>query len=159
MGVYSLAQRLARVSGIFSSLILLLLVLIGVTSIVGRRLFASPIPGDLEFMQLGAALAAPYAFAWCHFMRSDIQVNIATARLSVTLQRLLDRLGNLGIAVMSGLLAWRTGVLASEARMYEEATAILAIPVWIAQAGMVPGLALWCLVAALLFVARQGSPT
>jgi TRAP-type C4-dicarboxylate transport system permease small subunit len=60
---------------------------------------------------------------------------------------LLDAIGALLLALMVGLLAWRTMVGALSVREAGEATMILDLPMWISYAALGPGLALTALIA------------
>ncbi|MGB6007001.1 TRAP transporter small permease [Castellaniella sp.] len=118
------------------------LVVMSLISIVGRKLFAMPVPGDMEILMMVAATASATFFAYCHLEGGDVKVDFFTARaLPQTIHR-LDALGSLLVGLFGALIAWRSGVGALSLREAGETSAILGWPVWLAQAGMVPGFAL-----------------
>lgn len=119
--------------------------LLTVASIAGRACCAVPVPGDYELVQVLAAVAVSLCLPWCQLRRGHIAVDFFTARLPVRLQVRLDAFGQLLLAALAGLLAWRTAVGAADLRTAGETTMILGFPVWLAYAGLVPGLALACL--------------
>ncbi|MBZ4211682.1 MAG: TRAP transporter small permease [Rhodoferax sp.] len=121
------------------------LVIMSVVSIVGRKLFNAPVPGDVEVLQLSAAFASATFFAYCHLMHGDVKVDFFTANMSSQRRVLLDSAGSLLIALLGALLAWRTGVGALSLKEAGESSAILEIPVWLAQALMVPSFVLMAL--------------
>ncbi|MGD6626339.1 TRAP transporter small permease subunit, partial [Xanthomonas citri pv. citri] len=78
------------------------------SSIVGRALWSSPIPGDVELTQFGIALAISLCLPWCQLHGANIIVDFFTARAAARTQRLLDGIGAVLLAAMTALLAWRT---------------------------------------------------
>jgi TRAP-type mannitol/chloroaromatic compound transport system permease small subunit len=121
------------------------LVVMSIISIVGRKLFNAPVPGDVEVLQMFAAFASASFFAYCHLMHGDVKVDFFTAHLSGPKRCFLDATGSLLVGLVGTLLAWRTGVGAMSLREAGESSAILELPVWIAQALMVPGFVLLAL--------------
>lgn len=118
------------------------LVIMSIISIVGRKLFNAPVPGDVEVLQMFAAFASAAFFAYCHLMHGDVKVDFFTANIASTKRHFLDAAGSLLVGLVGLLLAWRTGVGAISLREGGESSAILEVPVWIAQALMVPSFAL-----------------
>jgi TRAP-type C4-dicarboxylate transport system permease small subunit len=118
------------------------LVVMSIVSIVGRKLFAKPVPGDVELLQMCAAFAAASFFAWCHLANGDVKVDFFTQGLKPRVVAALDAIGSLLVALFGALIAWRTAAGAVALHDVGETSAILAFPVWIAQALMVPGFAL-----------------
>jgi TRAP-type C4-dicarboxylate transport system permease small subunit len=121
--------------------------LLTVASIVGRSWLSRPIPGDVELSQFGIALCIALCLPWCQLQRANIIVDFFTQNLGPRSRGLLDGIGALLLAVMVGLLAWRTGVGALSVREAGEATMILDLPMWISYAVLGPGLALAALIA------------
>ena len=121
------------------------LVVMSIVSIVGRKLFNAPVPGDVEVLQMCAAFASASFFAYCHLMRGEVKVDFFTAHIASTKRQFLDAIGSLLVALVGALLAWRTGVGAISLREGGESSAILEVPVWIAQALMVPSFILLAL--------------
>lgn len=121
------------------------LVVMSIVSIVGRKLFNAPVPGDVEVLQMFAAFASASFFAYCHLMRGEVKVDFFTAHLAGNKRDFLDAAGSLLVGLVGALLAWRTGVGAISLREGGESSAILEIPVWMAQALMVPSFILLAL--------------
>lgn len=121
------------------------LVIMSIVSIVGRKLFSAPVPGDVEVLQMFAAFASAAFFAYCHLMRGEVKVDFFTAHLAEPKRCFLDAMGSLLVGLVGALLAWRTWVGAMSLREGGESSAILEIPVWIAQALMVPSFILLAL--------------
>lgn len=126
-------------------LVFIALVIMSVASIVGRKLFSAPVPGDVEVLQMAAAFASASFFAYCHLMQGDVKVDFFTAHMTTNRRLILDSIGSLLVALLGLLLAWRTGVGALSLKEAGESSAILEIPVWLAQALMVPSFLLMAL--------------
>ncbi|WP_441251896.1 TRAP transporter small permease [Tardiphaga sp. 71_E8_N1_1] len=127
------------------------LVMVGITclsivSIVGRKLAATPIQGDVEILQMIAAPAIACFFAYCHMIGGDVKVDFIAERFSKQIQDILDGLGSFLLALVAALLAWRTGAGAVALHESGETSALLAWPMWISQALLVPGFALQAIV-------------
>lgn len=118
------------------------LVVMSIVSITGRKLFAAPVPGDVEVLQMCAAAASACFFAYCHLTKGDVKVDFFTHNLPAAKIAALDAFGSLLVGLFGALLAWRTGAGAFSVKEAGETSAILGWPVWVAQALMVPGFAL-----------------
>lgn len=138
--------RASQLLAVIGGGIFLCLIVLTVLSIMGRKLFASPVPGDIEIMQMAAATACACFFAYCHISFNDLKVELLTARLGPRTNAVLDTLASLGVAGFGYVLAWRTYVAAVGTLETGESSAILAWPVAWFQFGMVPGFALLALV-------------
>lgn len=126
-------------------LIFICLVIMSVASIVGRKLFSAPVPGDVELLQMAAAFASASFFAYCHLMQGDVKVDFFTAHMATSRRLILDSIGSLLIGLLGLLLAWRTAAGALSLKEAGESSAILEIPVWLAQGLMVPSFFLMAL--------------
>jgi TRAP-type C4-dicarboxylate transport system permease small subunit len=138
-------RRLLAVSkqaAIGGGLVFVALVAMEIVSIVGRKLFSAPVPGDVEILQMCAAFASAAFFAYCHLARGDVKVDFFTHNLAPQRIALLDAIGSLLVGLFGALVAWRTGAGALVLKEVGETSAVLGLPVWIAQALMVPGFAL-----------------
>lgn len=118
------------------------LVVMSIVSITGRKLFSWTVPGDVELLQMCAAFAASAFFAYCHLVNGDVKVDFFTHSLAPWKVAAMDALGSFLVGTFGALIAWRTAAGALAIKEVGETSAILAFPVWIAQALMVPGFAL-----------------
>jgi TRAP-type mannitol/chloroaromatic compound transport system permease small subunit len=137
--------RVTKVVAIAGGLVFVALVAMEIVSIVGRKLFSAPVPGDVEILQMGAAFASATFFAYCHLIGGDVKVDFFTHDVKPHRVALLDAFGSLLVAIFGVLLAWRTAAGALVLKEVGETSAILGWPVWLAQALMVPGFALLAL--------------
>jgi TRAP-type C4-dicarboxylate transport system permease small subunit len=118
-----------------------------VYSVVQRALTSQPIQGDIELVQLGIAISISLCIAWCQLCGSNIIVDFFTSKAPASVNRMLDGLGCLMLALMYGVLSVRT--LYGAVAVYEsfERTALLDLPGWWTYAWLAPGLALGCVIA------------
>lgn len=118
------------------------LVGMSIVSIVGRKLASTPVPGDVEVLQMCSAVAASTFFAYCHLNHGDVKVDFFTAHLRAATIARLDAFGSLLVGLFGLIVAWRTAVGAVSLYGDGETSPILAWPTWLAQAAMVPGFVL-----------------
>jgi TRAP-type mannitol/chloroaromatic compound transport system permease small subunit len=132
----------AKQLAIGGGLVFVALVAMSLVSIVGRKLFAWPVPGDVEMLQMCAAFASSAFFAWCHLINGDVKVDFFTQGLRPRIVAGLDAFGSLLVGLFGALLAWRTAAGALSLWEVGETSAVLGWPVWMPQALMVPGFAM-----------------
>ena len=133
-----LARRFALVGGLVASG----LAVMTVVSIASRALFSVPIQGDVELMQVGIALCISLCLPWCQLHGGNIIVDFFTQGFKARVNRVLDGIGTLLLALMCALLSVRTAAGAVAVHSADEQTMILGLPMWWAYAMLAPGLAL-----------------
>lgn len=136
---------LTRVFAIAGGLGFVALVTMSIISIVGRKLAAAPVPGDIEIMQMGTAVASAAMLAYCEMEHHHLRVDFFTTRLSPSARHRLDALSHLLLAIVAAVVAWRTGAGAASLKEAGEASMLLLWPVWTVVAAMVPSFALLAL--------------
>lgn len=142
-------RRLAVLFAIVGGLAAAAVALMVCTSILGRALWARPVPGDVELTQFGIALAISLCLPWAQLHGSNIIVDFFTQRARAGTVRRLDAFGSLLLSLMVALLAWRTTVGAISVRESQETTMILGLPMWPTYAVLAPGLGLTGVIALL----------
>lgn len=140
-------RAIARYAAIAGGLLALVVGLMTVYSVVQRALTSRPIQGDIELVQLGISISISLCIAWCQLRASNIIVDFFTNKARPSVNRMLDGLGCLMLAVMYGVLSIRT--LYGAIAVYEsfERTALLDLPGWWTYAWLAPGLGLGCVMA------------
>lgn len=138
----SFLLRLARGLAVAGGLLFVGLVVMSVVSIVGRKTLGFIVPGDVEVLQMLAASASASFFPYCHLRHGDIKVDFFTHKLSQKTLWRMDAFGSLLVGLFGALVAWRSWAGAMTVKEAGETSMILAWPVWIPQALMVPGFAL-----------------
>ena len=142
-----LLRRVATAFALAGAAAALAAALLTVTSVALRALTSRPIQGDVELTQFLIALAISLCVPWCQLQGANIIVDFFTQRLPLSRRRVLDGIGALCMAVMLGLLSWRTGVGAVAVHAAGETSMIRALPMWWVYASLAPGLALAALIA------------
>lgn len=137
--------RASKVSAITGGLIFVAIVLMSIISIVGRKLFSAPVPGDVEVLQMAAAFASASFFSYCHLNGGDVKVDFFTAKASPATVHRLDAFGSLLVGLFGALITWRAAVGALAIKASGETSMILGWPIWVAQVLMVPGFLLMAL--------------
>lgn len=154
---------LTRLMAIVGGLIFVGLVVMSVISIVGRKTVGFVVPGDVEVLQMLAAAASASFFPYCHLLHGDVRVDFFTHNLSQRTLWVMDAVGSLLVGLFGALVAWRSWAGAMTVKEAGETSMILAWPVWIPQAFMVPGFAMLAVVGAYMFahqlrMAARGRP-
>ena len=134
--------RTSLVLAVFGVLIICALAVMLCVTIVARKLLGWQVTGDHELVQIFAAVSMSMLFPWCHLTGGNVIVDLLTSRLPDAANRALDRVGSLLLGAMALILAWLTGLLVEQTYARGTFTPLLAWPVWIPQALMIPGLLL-----------------
>ncbi|MCY1211550.1 Tripartite ATP-independent periplasmic transporter, DctQ component [compost metagenome] len=140
-------QRTAQGLALGGGCILLALVAMSLVSIIGRKLFATPIQGDIELMEIGAAVAIAAFLPLCELRGQHIKVDAFTLKLPVRVQAWLDAGAHFLCLLAALVLAWRTSLQVLESREYGEVSTLLSVPLWIPLLGIVPSLLLLAVTA------------
>ncbi len=143
----ALLRRLATLFALLGCVVASITASLTVASIAGRALLSKPIPGDVELTQFGIALAIALSLPWCQLRGGNIIVDFFTQELRPRGRQLLDGVGTLLLALMTGLLAWRTAAGAVSVYQASETTMILGLPMGHTYAVLAPGLALTAVIA------------
>lgn len=134
--------RLSWLLAILGSLTITGLALMLVTSIVARKLLDWQVTGDHELVRMFGAVAVSLMLPWCTISGGHVVVDLFTEGLPGWAKGVLARLGYLMLGLMAALLAWRTGVLVQATIASHAFSPMLAWPLWVFQAAMLPGLVL-----------------
>jgi TRAP-type C4-dicarboxylate transport system permease small subunit len=121
------------------------LIAMSIVSIVGRKLFASPVQGDVELMQMGAAVGAAAFLPLCELYDHNVKVDALTSWMNERSRAVLDSVAHALLTVAASLIAWRTTLAAVEGYSSGEVSTLLAVPMWLPVALLVPSFALLAL--------------
>lgn len=136
--LHQVVQSFALAGG----LVVIALIGMSVVSLVGRKLFSMPIRGDMELVEVGAAVAVAAFLPLCELRGMHIKVDVLTAWLPARARRSLDGLGHLLCALAAWVLAWRTWLQMHDSREYGDVTTLLSFPLWVPLLLIVPSLLL-----------------
>ncbi len=140
-------EILAKACAVLAGVLLTLITLMTVVSVVGRNTTGWTIVGDFELSGSAAGAAIALFMPWCQCERGHIIVDFFTTRASDAAREALDRFGALIVALVMGLLAWRSALGGLSAWTSQTGSMMLGFPEWIVYCGIVPGLALAAVIA------------
>jgi TRAP-type mannitol/chloroaromatic compound transport system permease small subunit len=138
-------MKVCQAAAIVGGLVFVVLVMMSLVSIVGRKIWSVPVPGDVELLQVCSAFASSAFFAYCHLNGGDVKVDFFTHHWAASKVHLLDSIGSLLVGLFGALIAWRASAGALSTLESGETTMILGWPLWIGQILMVPGFVLLAL--------------
>jgi len=144
-GLGRLLDRAATLFTMLGGLTFCTLIAMSIVSIVGRKLFAAPVQGDVELMQMGAAVGAAAFLPLCELHDHHIKVDALTGWMSRRGRALLDTAAHLLLSVAAVLITWRTVLAVVDGYSSGEVSTLLAVPMWQPVALLVPSFALLAL--------------
>lgn len=144
-GVGRLLDRVATGFTMFGGLTFCALIAMSIVSIVGRKLFSAPVQGDVELMQMGAAVGAAAFLPLCELYDHNVKVDALTGWMSERGRAMLDTVAHALLSVAAALITWRTVLAAIDGRSSGEVSTLLAVPMWQPVALLVPSFALLAL--------------
>jgi len=150
-GLIGLAHRVCAFWALMGGLVLMALVLMNAYSLFAGILFNAPFAGEYEMVEVGVAIAAFAFLPYCQIEGAHVSADIFTARASPRTVALLMLFGAVVAFLVALLLLWRMYFGLEGYIRYEERTAIMGFPIWIAFLPILVSLALWA-VAALVTV-------
>lgn len=138
---------LARVCAVLAGALLVCITGLTVVSVIGRSAFGSAINGDFELAGFAAGAAIALFMPWCQIKRGNIIVDFFTGGVSQRARNVMDRFGALLLALVMGLMTWRSALGGLNAWNTGSGSMMLAFPEWVVYAFMVPALALTAVIA------------
>jgi len=136
-----------------ASVLLFAMMLVTFVDVVGRYLFAHPLPGAFELTQVLLGLIVFAGLPIVTWRSEHVTVDLVTTRLPTLPRRLLARVATLTTALVLAMLAWRLSSTASDLLGYGDATVFLGIPLG-PVAGAMAALAAVAGLAAVVRVVR-----
>lgn len=146
-GLAALLDRLVTGWALLGGLVFVALVGMSIVSIVGRKLFAHPIEGDMELLMMGAAVGSAAFLPLCEMHDHHIKVDALTTWMSVRGRAWLDTLAHALLMGASAVLTWRTALYVIEAHENTEVSTLLLVPLWQPVVLLVPSFVLLTLAA------------
>ena len=152
--IESKIDLLSRLTGIIAILVLVAMMLFTVLNVIMRAFFNSPIPGDVELIEVGMVCVGFLGLAWCAMRGMHISVDLVVSFLPRRIQALFDSFGyliGLGICV---LLAWRSFAEGIGIRELNTLSSTLGFPMFPFYVITALGYAVLCL-AVVVLLARS----
>lgn len=126
-------------SALGGAFVLFLICILSTYSVIGRWLFSSPVLGDVELVQMGAAISIAAALPFAQMRNAHIIVDFFTLRAPLKIRLFLDIFAALLLAFCAAILAWRSTLGGMEIYEYSESTMILGWPLWWSFLTLGPG--------------------
>ena len=144
-GVGRLLDRVATGFAMLGGLTFCALIVMSIVSIVGRKLFSAPVQGDVELMQMGAAVGAATFLPLCELYDHNVKVDALTGWMSDRSRAALDAAAHALLTIAAALITWRTSLAAVDGYSSGEVSTLLTVPMWQPVALLVPSFALLAL--------------
>jgi TRAP-type C4-dicarboxylate transport system permease small subunit len=135
-------EKISQYFAIAGGLILLALMAMSLVSIVGRKLFSLPVRGDMELVEMGAAIAIASFLPLCELRGLHIKADAFTLALSETKKTILDMLGHLLCCFAALVLAWRCTIQMQDYHEFGDVSTLLSVPLWIPMMFIIPSMLL-----------------
>jgi TRAP-type C4-dicarboxylate transport system permease small subunit len=129
-GLVRLLRAAAGAFAIAGGLVLSALVLLVVASVLGRALFAMPVPGDFELVGIGMGISVFLFLPYCYLERGNVTVDILARRTPAAAGRVLDWIAAILFAAIAALLAWRMTLGLADTFFYGDISMIVGVPLW-----------------------------
>ncbi len=152
-------EWLAKLCAVVAGILLVVITLMTCASLLGRNTVGWTLVGDIELTAAAAGAAVALFLPWCQVKRSHIIVDFFTAKASSSTQAWMDRVGALMVAVVIGVLAWRTTLGGLSAWKSQSGSMMLGFPEWITYALIAPALFLAAAIALVQALQGFSDPT
>ncbi|MBF0280325.1 MAG: TRAP transporter small permease [SAR324 cluster bacterium] len=130
--IIHLIRKFIQFWALLGSFLLILIVLMTAYSAVTNLLFNAPVAGDFEIVEMGVAISVFTFLPFCQLTKANVSVDLFTMWAGPRLQNFMSMLASLTAIAFAVLLFWRMSIGMADYREYEEYTAILGIPLWVA---------------------------
>ena len=143
---------LSRFTGIVAIFVLVVMMFFTVLNVVMRAFFNSPIPGDVELIEVGMVCVGFLSLAWCAIRGMHISVDLVVSFLPKRIQAVFDIFGYLlGLGIFI-LLSWRAVAEGIANRELNNLSATLSFPIFPFYWVTALGYAVLCLAIMVLLV-------
>ena len=126
----NLAEKLSVSMAIFGGVLLLLSATMVLCSVLGRALFNSPLPGDFELLEIGAACSVFSFLPLLMYKQGNVIVPVLSAKLAPKYLKLLDNCALLFFCLCYALLGFYGALGAYETFLHQITSQILGIPLY-----------------------------
>ncbi len=132
MGLINSTRQFIRLWALFGGFILIGIILMTAYSATLNLLLNTPVAGDFEIVEMGVAIAVFCFLPLCQLEKANVSVDLFTMKAGSKSVALMSILASTLAVCIASLLLWRMSLGMLDYREYEEYTAILSIPIWIA---------------------------
>ncbi|GAB6095519.1 hypothetical protein JCM14469_17710 [Desulfatiferula olefinivorans] len=149
--IFRLVRHTAQALNILSGLCVVAMMTLTCADVV-LRLFRYPIPGTYELVGFLGALAASFALAKTSLERGHIAVGFLIERLPDGIRTQVDRINNLILSGLFGMIAWHALIEAHTSRHNQEVSMTLQMPIHPFINGIAAGFSILFLISVLRLV-------
>ena len=121
-------NQLSRVLSIIGVTVLTLMMLLTVTDVFMRYIFAKPVMGSVEITEFSMAVIGFCGLAWCAVKRTHAKVDLLVARFSPRTQAILDAVTFFLCLSVTPFVAWQGVEASNYARQIDKFSLLLEIP-------------------------------
>ena len=140
----------AKILSIIACIFLFSMMVVTFVDVVGRYVFASPLPAAYEIVALIMPAIIFCALPLTVLKNGHVTVDLLDSFVPKWMEKLQQVIINIFGAAALALLSWRLAVRSQDQNTYEEVTDELVLELWPFSAAM----SILCAVAALMFVAK-----
>lgn len=145
-----IVQQIDTICAFVAEALTLLLMLLVTAEIVGRQIFGSPIPGQMESAALSLVLILYLGLAYTQLERRHIRVEIIISRVGGKRRELLEALILSLSLIPSVMMLWATAERAKVSVLGREfVSGVISFPVWPGRCAVAFGFALLSLTLVL----------
>lgn len=137
---------LANVCAILAGSMLTLITLVTCANLILRNTTGDSMAGAFEITAMATGAAVSLFMPLAQIRQGHIIVDFFTANASEATTDKLDRFGALVLAIVFGLMAWRTTIGGMSSYNSGSQTMLMGIPEWIEYVAMTPPFALTCFI-------------
>ena len=147
VGSVALLHRACEVVALGGGVILLCAMLFVSVNVVSAAIFAAPVLGDTEIVELMGAVAISAFLPYCHLERANVIIELIERVVSPRVTAVLDFAAGVLFSVVAVIVLWRLTAGGIDAYADDDTTMFLQIPLVIGYVGAIVPCTLWVVVA------------
>lgn len=97
----------SRILAIFGGVLLTVIAVMTTVSIIGRKFFNAPIPGDFELVAIGTGICVFAFLPWCQMTRGNVLVDFFMSTAPVRAKTFCDSIGAVVYLALATFMTWR----------------------------------------------------
>ncbi len=153
-GPGALLHRTCEATALAGGIILLFAMLFVSANVVSAALFASPVLGDSEVVELLGAIAISAFLPYCHLYGANVIIELIERVVAARTTAVLDFGASVLFSLVAAVVLWRLIAGGFDAYEADDATMFLRIPLVIGYVGTALPCTLWVVVALYVNVVR-----
>ena len=153
-GTGALLHRACEMTALAGGVLLLCAMLFVSVNVISAAVFAAPVLGDTEIVELLGAVAISAFLPYCHLERANVIIELIERVVAPRTTALLDFAASVLFSVVAAIVLWRLVAGGIDAYAEDDATMFLEIPLVIGYVGAILPCTLWVAVALYVNVAQ-----